>query len=83
MQCPEAKCVPANSSQSTGFIEFSEEASHVFSGPMDVGLHLITLQQGGAEHAVIALPTYSFFELSIVGVFSACLAGVAGQREKE
>lgn len=31
-QCPEAKCVPANSIQSTGFIEFSEETSHMFSG---------------------------------------------------
>lgn len=38
----------------------------MFSGPMDVGLHLITPQQG-AEHAVFALPSYSFFKLSIVG----------------
>lgn len=51
------------------------------SGLTDVGLHLIIPHQGGAQHAHIALPAY--FSLSIVGVFSACLAGVAGQREKE
>lgn len=54
--------------------------THVFSGHMDVDLHLITPQQRGAEHTVIV---YSFFELSIAGVLSACLAGVVGQREKE
>lgn len=62
MQCPEAKYVPANSSQSLRFIEFSDEASHVFSGLIDVRLHLITPQQGAAEHALIALPTSFSFE---------------------
>lgn len=56
IQCPEAKCVPANSSQGSGFIEFDDKAPHVFSGPMDGGLHRITHQQGGEQHAVIALP---------------------------
>ena len=50
MQCPEAKDVPANSSQSTGFIEFSEPASHMFPAPRSAGLHLITPQQGEAAH---------------------------------
>lgn len=32
IQCPEAKCIPANSSQSSGFIEFGDNsAPHVFS----------------------------------------------------
>lgn len=63
-QCSEAKCVPANSSQSAGLIEFSDEASHVFSGPMNGALHLIILQHG-ATHCF----TYYLFlwisELSI------------------
>ena len=63
IQCPEGKCAPANSSQSSGFIEFGDKAApHVFSGPMDGGLHLIIAQQEGAEHAVIVLPAYFFFE---------------------
>lgn len=44
-QCQEARCAPANSSQSSGFIEFGDEAPHVFSGPMDGDLHLIIPQQ--------------------------------------
>lgn len=65
MQCPEAKCVPANSSQSTGLIEFSEEALHVFSGPMDVGLHLIMEEQNIiASLCLWTLHSQSFFNMS-------------------
>lgn len=56
-QCPEAECVPANSSQSSGFIELW----HVFSGLLDAGLHLIIPQQQGAKDT-IASPSYFFFE---------------------
>ena len=64
MQCPEAKCVPANSSQSTGLIEFSEEALHVFSGPMDVGLHLIRKEQNIiALLFLCTLHSWSFFNI--------------------
>lgn len=68
-ECPEAKCVPANSSQSSGFIEFSDEASHVLSGPIwiDGGLHLIMPHQEGGDCALVALPACS--SLNLAGVF--------------
>lgn len=56
IQCPEAKSLPANSSQSSGFYWVWWQAPHVFSGPTDGGLRHITPQQGGEQHAVIALP---------------------------
>lgn len=55
-QCPESQCVPANSSQCSGFIEFDDKAPHVFSGPMDRRLHRITRQQGREQRAVTAPP---------------------------
>lgn len=61
-QCREAKYVPANSIQSTGFIKFSDGALHVFSGPVDGGLHLIIPHARGGECALIALAAFFFFD---------------------
>lgn len=80
IQCPEAKCVPANSIQSSGFIEFGDEAPHMFSGPMDGRLHLITPQQGGAEHNVIL---YFFFESQKVFFRAHPVVTRCRQREKD
>lgn len=82
-QCPEAKCVPANSIQSTGFIEFSEETSHMFSGfygRRSASHYSPTGRSITCCHCftyLVCLWTLHSWS------FSACLAGVAGQREKE
>lgn len=61
--CPAAKHDPANSIQSSGFIEFRDEASGMFSGSVGGCLHLITPWRGGGTSCSRGLTWYLIMKL--------------------
>lgn len=51
--------MPANSSQSTGLIEFDDRKSQVFSRSLDERSHLVLSQQERLEGYALYLPTFT------------------------